>query len=50
MTKTDIVRFDPNAALERWPDFPPEEVAEGSPVQRGRMWIQALQALLPKEA
>ena len=39
MTKTDIVRFDPNAALERWPDFPPEEVAEGSPVQRGRMWI-----------
>jgi uncharacterized cupin superfamily protein len=39
MTKADIVRFDPNATLERWPDFPPEEVAEGTPVQRGRMWI-----------
>jgi uncharacterized cupin superfamily protein len=39
MTNPAIVRFDANAPLERWPDFRPEEVAEGTPVQRGRMWI-----------
>jgi len=39
MTNSEIIRFDANAVLERWPDFPPEEVAEGAPVQRGRMWI-----------
>ena len=39
MTKPDIVRFDPNATLERWPDFPETEIASGTRASIGHRWI-----------
>ena len=39
MTKADIARFDPNATLERWPDFPESEISSGTRASIGHRWI-----------
>ncbi len=39
MPKPAIIRFDPKARLEQWPDFPESEIASGSRAQRGHAWI-----------
>jgi uncharacterized cupin superfamily protein len=39
MPKPAIIRFDANAKMEQWPDFPESEIASGSRSQRGHVWI-----------
>jgi uncharacterized cupin superfamily protein len=40
MPKPAIIRFDANADLEQWPDFPESEIASGSRSQRGHAWFE----------
>lgn len=35
----DAVRFDPNVALETWEEIPASGLVSGTPVQRGRLYI-----------
>jgi len=39
-TRPSVIRFDRDAILEPLPPIPAEEVLSGSPVQRGRAWIE----------
>ena len=39
MNPMTVIRFDPLAASEPWPDRPPGEVAAGSSKQAGQVWI-----------
>ena len=40
MPKPAIIRFDTNAKLEHWPDFPQSEIASGSRAQSGHAWFE----------
>lgn len=39
MTKPAIIRFDSNAPLEVWPDFPESEISSGTRASIGHRWI-----------
>ena len=34
-TQPSVIRIDPDAALERWPDISPSELVDGHPIQHG---------------
>lgn len=40
MPKPAIIRFDANAEMAQWPDFPESEIASGSKAQRGHTWFE----------
>jgi len=40
MTKPAIIRFDPNARLEAWPDYPESEIASGTRASNGHFWLE----------
>ncbi len=40
MEKPHIIRFDANVALQRWPDYPEDEIASGSRACKGHFYLE----------
>jgi uncharacterized cupin superfamily protein len=40
MPKPEIIRFDPAVPLQRWPDYPEQEIASGSRASHGHFYVE----------